>query len=156
MHLQYIYGESCPLCSKDLRSETTIETISKYYANISSDLQSEITIEHDSALKKGKNTKIDIRAKEPPTDKIIYKIYNKLLEIYGENFKYVTCAESPDKYFIVCQDYNHSKTYFSAWFDTFLFDKKGNLLTQKQSFINGRVYSDFFIDDTDFDGTNLE
>lgn len=149
LKVSLIHGESCPLCYTDLRGQTTLDTIKKYNLSMY-EIQQELEIEKSPVKRYAKGTSFELDKRTTPDSEAHKKILNFLMKKYGEEFLYANGAESEKYIFVASKDFIHNKTYFSAWYDGFLFDKKGNFIQERRNFMTGDSYSSFFIDNMDY------
>lgn len=154
LKISYIYGESCPLCHNELRSQSTIDAISNYSKKISA-LSSAIKLEGDPVRRKGIGSEYEINVRDDEKDPVKDKIKEYLIGVYGDEFKFSYGAKSENNILMISQDWIYSKTYTGAKYDAYLFDEKGRILLTYKSFITGSSQSSFFVDDVDFDETNF-
>lgn len=150
LKLSLVPKENCPLCYNDLRNKSVLQKL-KDYSILMMQIQDEINFEKEPELKKGIKTSFSIyKYEKDKYDEVLLKVLIHLENVYGEEFRSAECAKNDDYILVVTTDYNHAKTYFSAWYDCYIFDKEGNFVLSRKRFIEGSAYNDFYVDRADF------
>lgn len=164
LKISLVKGENCPLCENTLinaNASFKLFELRKAVSDINQDIKSlNYLIYYESAFAEGKLVSL--------TDKKLIECLERLgLDLYPKEFteimselakRYNDSNEKINAYYatnpanneivVICRDFNHSKKYFSAWYDILTFKPNGSgkmeLVNIKK--LSGTTYSSFSIE----------